>query len=52
MTTPPDFNDFIGVIFAAWFFTYLLVQSFGGLLSLFHRGVREDHDISIKIRRQ
>jgi dipeptide/tripeptide permease len=29
--------DLLGLIFAAWFFTYLIEQSLGGIISLFRR---------------
>jgi hypothetical protein len=31
------FVDLLGVIFAGWFFAYLLQQAIGGIVSLFRR---------------
>jgi hypothetical protein len=31
------FSDLLGVIFAGWFFSYLVEQSIGGIISIFRR---------------
>jgi cbb3-type cytochrome oxidase subunit 3 len=45
------FADFWGTLLIGWIMIYLTYALVGGINSIFYRGVREDNDISVKIRR-
>ena len=44
----PNFEDFIGILFIGWVFTYFFNYMLAGVLSIFYYWVAGDRGIKIK----